>query len=186
MRYLKNFYVKNLKHDLINKFFYINIKKLPKLKKIILNFGCKATTLKILATNLLALELITNKKGFLKKAKQPNLNFKIKKGNFTGCKLILYKNLKLNFMSKISTQIFAKIKKFNRLKLKDDKNNCLSYTIKNLLNFNCLNEKYYLFNNLSNLNITIITDNNKKKQILFFFKCLQLPLLKNNRLQKQI
>ena len=175
MHYLEDFYNKNLNYDLINKFFYINIKKLPRLKKIVLNFGCKTTNIKTLAANLLALELINSKKGSLRTAKQPNLVLKIKKGNPTGCILTLNNNSKINFIAKILIETLTKIKQLNGLKLKSEKN-CLSYTIKNSFNFACLENHYYLFNNLSNLNITIITDSCKKEETLFILKSLQLPL----------
>lgn len=175
MHYLEDFYTKNLKYDLINKFFYTDVKKLPKLKKIVLNFGCKTTNIKTIATNLLALELICGKKGSLKTAKQPNLVLKIKKGNPTGCILTLSNNSKINFIAKILFETLTKIKQFDGLKLKS-KNNCLSYSIKNSFNFSCLEDHYYIFNNLSNLNITFITNSRKKKETLFILKSLQLPL----------
>ena len=173
MHYLKNLYIKNLKYDLLNKFFYKKIQKLPKIKKIILNFGCKTTNIKVLANHLLALELITDKKGFLKKAKRLNLTFKIKKGNPVGCICTLTKKSKLNFVATILTEIFTKIKQLNKLKCNKS---CFSYTIKNCLNFNCSKNHYYVFNNLSNLNFTIITNSLKKQETLFILKSLQLPL----------
>lgn len=175
MHYLEDFYTKNLKFDLINKFFYKNVKKLPKLKKIVLNFGCKTTNIKTIATNLLALEFICGKNGSLRTAKQPNLVLKIKKGNPTGCILTLNNNSKINFIAKILTETLTKIKQLDGLKLKSEKS-CLSYTIKNSFNFTCLEDHYYLFNNLSNLNITIITDCSRKEETLFILKSLQLPL----------
>jgi len=175
MHYLEDFYTKNLKYDLINKFFYTNVKKLPKLKKIVLNFGCKTTNIKTLATNLLALELICGKKGSLRTAKQPNLVLKIKKGNPTGCILTLNNNSKVNFIAKILSETLTKIKQLDGLKLKSEKS-CLSYAIKNSFNFTCLEDHYYLFNNLSNLNITIITNSSRKEETLFILKSLQLPL----------
>jgi large subunit ribosomal protein L5 len=175
MHYLEDFYTKNFKYDLINKFFYTNIKKLPKLKKIVLNFGCKTTNIKTLATNLLALELISSKKGSLRTAKQPNLVIKIKKGNPTGCILTLNNNSKVNFIARILIETLTKIKQLDGLKLKNEKR-CLSYTIKNSFSFTCLEKHYYLFNHLSNLNITIITNSCKKEETLFILKSLQLPL----------
>jgi ribosomal protein L5 len=62
MNFLEHFYLKTLKYDLSNRFLYKNTKELPKLKKIILNFGCKTSDLKQLSASLLALELITNQK----------------------------------------------------------------------------------------------------------------------------
>lgn len=175
MHYLENFYIKNLKYDLINKFFYTNTKKLPKIKKIVLNFGCKTTNIKIIATNLLALELISGKKGVLKTSRQPNLVLKIKKGNPTGCALTLIKKFQIKFIYKILIEILTKIKQFDGFTFKSEKN-CFSYTIKNSFHFSCFKDHYYLFNNLSNLNITIITDNFRKEETIFILKSLQFPI----------
>ena len=176
MHCFKKFYNTNFRSDIINKFFYKSIKKLPKINKIILNFGCKSTDIKILSKNLLAMEFLTNKKGFFKKAKQPNLSLKIKKGNPTGCGVTLKKKFALNIIFMILKETSIKIKKFDKLKFNY---NCLSYTIKNPLNFNCLKNYYYIFNNLLSLNITIVITNSKKKETFFFLKYLQLFLKQN-------
>ena len=106
MNSIENFYSKRLKYDLINKFFYTNLQKLPKIRKIVLTFVCKKTNLKLLANNTLALELITNQRGFLK----------LKKGNVSGCALTLTKKSKLNFMSLIITEILksASVKQISK------------------------------------------------------------------------
>ncbi len=87
MSFLSNFQLKVLKHDLLNKFNYKNINDLPKMKKIILNFSCRTSNIKRLATAALALELITNKKGVLTRSKKSNILLKIRKGNPIGCKI---------------------------------------------------------------------------------------------------
>ena len=58
-----NSYLNNVvKHDLINKFFYTNLKQIPKLETIVLNFGYQNSNFKHLISGLLALELFTSKK----------------------------------------------------------------------------------------------------------------------------
>ena len=57
MNILEYYYEKVIKYDLLNKFFYIQSKDLPKLTKIVLNFGCKSFEIKKLASSLLALKL---------------------------------------------------------------------------------------------------------------------------------
>ena len=111
----------------------------------------------------------------MRTAKQPNLVIKIKKGNPTGCILTLNNNSKVNFIARILIETLTKIKQLDGLKLKNEKR-CLSYTIKNSFSFTCLEKHYYLFNHLSNLNITIITNSCKKEETLFILKSLQLPL----------
>ena len=177
MYYLNYFYKRTLKFDLINKFYYTDLKKLPKLKKVILNFSCKTTELKSLATNLLALELITNQKGALTISKRPNLLLKIRKGNPSGCKLTLKKTSRLNFVSKSLNEVFSKIKNFNGISINQKvEKTVISFIVKDTLNFSELSEHYYLFNKLSNLNLSFITSVNTKEEMLFLLKSLQLPI----------
>ena len=177
MHFLNYFYSKNLKFDLINKFYYKDLEKLPKLKKVILNSCCKTTELKILATNLLALELIADQKGILTVSKRPNLLLKIRKGNPTGCKLTLKKSSMLNFLNKSLQEIFPKLKNFDGIKVHNKiEKTSFSFLIKNTLNFPELSEHYYLFNNLSNINLSFVTTTKTKKEMLFLLKSLQLPV----------
>ena len=61
---------KIIKHDLLNKFHYNNIKDLPELKQVTLNFGCKSFNAQKFATTLLALEILASKKGSITTAKK--------------------------------------------------------------------------------------------------------------------
>ena len=177
MHFLNYFCTKTLKFDLINKFYYTNLKKLPNLKQIVLNFSCKTTELKTLATHLIALELITNQKGIATVSKRPNLLLKIRKGNPTGCKVTLRKTSMRNFLSKSFNETFPKIKNFNGIIVHQTvEKNAFSFSVKNTLAFSELAEHYYLFNNLSNLNLSFVTQTETKKEMLFFLKSLQLPL----------
>lgn len=177
MHFLIYFYTKTLKFDLINKFHYTNLKKLPNLKQIILNFSCKTPELKTLATHLIALELISNKKGVITISKHPNLLLKIRKGNPSGCKITLRKTSMINFLARSLNNTFPKIKNFNGIVVNQKvEKGTFSFSIKDTLTFSELTEHYYLFNNLSNLNLSFVTNVNTKEEMLFLFKSLQLPL----------
>ena len=177
MHYLHYFYQKPFKFDLINKFYYTNIKNLPKLKRVILNTSCKTTDLKILATHLLALELIANQKGILTISKRPNLLLKIRKGNPVGCKLMLKKSLIFNFFSKNVQEVFPNIKNFTGIIMqpKVEKKD-FSFIVKDTLVFSQLSENYSLFSKLSNITICFITSVNTKKEMVFMLKSLKLPV----------
>ena len=177
MHFLNYFYKKTLKFDLINKFYYIDLKKLPDLKQITLSFSCKTTELKTIATHLLALELVSNQKGAVTVSKHPNILLKIRKGNPTGCKITLRKTQMINFLSKSFNRVFPKIKSFNGIIVSQKvEKNVFSFSIKDTLAFPELAENYYLFNNLSNLNLSCVTNANTKKEMLFFLKSLQFTL----------
>jgi large subunit ribosomal protein L5 len=182
MHFFEYFCIKTLKYDLANKFFYSNTKKLPKLKKIILNFGCKTTGIKNLATSLLALELITNQKGILTTTKHSNILLKIRKGNPAGCKVTLRKRHMFNFLARTLIEIFPKVKDFTGVALgKKIKKNIFSYELHETFSFNELEEHYYLFNNLPKLDITIVTNSKVKEELIFILKSLQFPFRQKNR-----
>jgi large subunit ribosomal protein L5 len=179
MHFLEHFYIKTLKYDLANKFLYKSTKKIPKLKKIILNFGCKTSDIKHLASSLLALELITNQKGTMTTTKHSNILLKIRKGNPTGCKITLRKNKMLDYLSKILIEIFPRLKSFEGFKFnRKIKKNYFSYELHDTFNFTELEEHYYLFNNLAKLDVTLVTNTETKKELLFVLKSLQFPLKK--------
>ena len=177
MYFLNYFYTKTLKFDLINKFYYTNLKKLPNLKQIILNFSCKTTELKTIAIHLIALELISNQKGVIAISKRPNILLKIRKGNPSGCKMTLRKTSMINFLVKNFNETFPKIKNFNAIIVhRKVAKGAFSFSIKDTLAFSELAEHYYLFNNLSNLDLSFVTNVNTKEEMLFLLKSLQLPL----------
>lgn len=177
MYFLNYFYKKTLKFDLINKFYYTKLQKVPKLKEVVLSFGCKTTDLKSLAICLLALELIGKQKGILTISKKPNLLLKIRKGNPTGCKLNLKNSSMLVFFSKSFNEVFARTKSFEGIMLTQNREKTVvSFIIKDILNFSELTDHYYLFNNVSTLNLSFITSSKVKEETLFLLKSLQLPI----------
>ncbi len=166
-----------LKYDLINKFSYKNIKKIPKLEKIILNFGCRTSEIRRLASSLLALELISNQKGVITTAKKANILLKVRKGNPTGCKVTLRKNNMLNFFSKITTEILPRMKNFDGFIIKQRFNeDAFSCELQDTFSFSELEEHYYLFNNLPKLKITFVTRCKNKKELIFLLKSFQFPI----------
>ena len=180
MTYLTDYYNKTLKYELINKFYYTKINNLPKLKKIILTFNCKTDEIKKISTSLLALELLIFQKAIITTTPKTNLFVKIRKGSPIGCKVTLQKNLLLQFLTKNCMEIFPKTKNFTGLtfKTKSKKNNnSFSYLIQNLFGSSNLEDHYYLFNHLSNLNVTLIAKNTQIEELIFIIKSLQLPLI---------
>jgi large subunit ribosomal protein L5 len=177
MHFFEHFYVKRLKYDLLNKFFYLNNQKFPKIKKIILNFSCKTAEMKNLASSSLALELITNKKGRLTNTRYPDVLLKIRKGNPTGCKIILRKELMYNFLGRINYEIFPRIKNFAAFEInKKTHKNVFSFSLQDNFLFYELEQHYHLFNYLSKLNITIVTNAKNKTELAFMLKSFHFPL----------
>lgn len=179
MSFLKNYHDKTLKNLLINKFLYKNIKEIPKLQKVTIGFGCKTTELKNLAINLLALELITTKRGRLTTTKKSNINLKIRKGQPVGCKVVLQKKDMFKFLEKTNIEIFPKLKNLKKTVFNRSlKKNSYSYFLNDTFSFSELEENYQLFNNfLTKLNITITIKSYKKTELFFVMKTLQFPFI---------
>jgi large subunit ribosomal protein L5 len=179
MNFLTHFYKTNLNYEFINRFIYNNTKQIPKIKKITLNFGCKTTEIKNLTASLLALELITYQKGKFTTTKYPNIMLKLRKGNPVGCKVELRNNNMFLFLENLLNEVFPKIKNFDGLYFSTKRNNkTFSFKIKDNFNFKSIEQHYYLFNKLPELNITILTTTKKKTELNFIIKLLQFPIKK--------
>lgn len=180
MNFSKNYYEKTIKYELLNKFNYKNINNIPKIKKIVLNLGCKGVNMKLLAHSLLALELITAKQGMLSVSKKSNLLLKIRKSNPVGCYVNLKKNYIFDLIEKLLVEVFPKMKNTNDLNFNLTKKNfkSTSHTINNPLLFSELEHNYYLFNNISNIQITILTNSNNLNETTFLLHALKFNLNK--------
>lgn len=178
MTLIDNYYKKIIQYDLINKFFYYDLNKIPKLEKIILNFGVQeGLVLKNVAASFLALELITNKQSIITKPKQTNMLLKVKKGTPVGCLLILKKNSKYLFLFKLLTQVFPNLKDFNGVNFSKKSNSKnFSFTLTTLIAFQELETQFYLFRNLPPLNVTLITNTKTRKEFLFLLNSFKIPL----------
>lgn len=178
MSFLKYYYDKIIKYDFINKFNYRSLNELPRLKKIILNFGCQNFSIQKFAIVLLALELISTKKGSITLNKHANVFLKIQKGSPAGCQVILTKNIMYEFLAKLLIEIFPQVKNFSGIKLKII-DHTFSYMFpSNSIILTELQEYYPIFNNLPVLDITIITSANTKEELEFLIKSFQFPFQK--------
>jgi len=178
MSLFENYYNNIIKYDLINKFQYTQLKKIPNISKIILNIRFKKPTTKELSTTLLALELITNKKGKFIVAQKANLFLKIRKGFPIGCKVILTKKLMYDFLTKLILEIFPKFKTLLQIKKSETKYDyIISYQLKNNLLFVELEHNYnYFYNTLTNLNIVILGYKINQKEFLYLITSYKQPI----------
>lgn len=178
MHFFSNYYNNIVKYDLINKFWYNKLKKVPKFYKIILNFGLKKSSIKQLSSNLLALELIGLKKGQFLISKKSNIFLKIKKGHPIGCKLVLQKKLLYHFLAKLIFEIFPQFKTLLRINKKKRKyDHSISYKFKNSLLFVELEQNYSLLNTvLADLNLTFITNKITQEEFYYLIYSFKQPL----------
>ena len=172
MKFLKNYSDNIIKYDLINKFSYKRTIDIPKFEKIILSFSFKKYEFKSLIAALIALELLTFQNPTITKSKVSNISLKVRKGHPIGCKLTLRKNFLFNFFFKLLNEfLLTNGKKVN---VKKQKNKSFSFTVKNILIFNELERNYRFFKNLSNLNITFVTNSKNKNNLLFLLKSYKI------------
>ena len=176
MHYLKNFYFKTVKYNLINKFRYKKIKKLPKLKKIVLNFISITPDIKKLFSGLLALELIGNQKGILIVKKNTIISIKNCKNTFVDCKITLQKYNLFKVFANTVLKTIPKLKDVDKFNLnKRVKKNTVSYKFHNTFSFSELEKHYYFFNTLPKLIINLLTTAENEKELEFFFRLFQFP-----------
>jgi len=173
-----NYNLKNLiNHEFINKFIYNNSFKIPEIKKIILNLGIKKVNFKSLLSVVALLEIISCQKSFLTHSKTSNISLKIRKGYPVGCSIILRNNSMVDFLNNINFNIFSKLKNLNNIVISKNKNkNIYNFSFENLLNFNDLEQKYELFQDLVKLDISIVTNCSTLDELLFLLRSYRLPL----------
>jgi len=178
MNLLENYYKQVIKYDLINKFFYSQVRDIPELKKIILNFGCKNFEIKSIAASLLSLELVTTKQGTITKSKRANILLKIRKGYPVGCIVVLTKGKMYHFFFKLLTEVFPNLKDFKEINAsKNLKNKSFSLTLFDLINFKELEKQFYLFTNLPPLNIILVTNTKTRKELIYLLNSFKMPFV---------
>lgn len=178
MNYIENYFNNVVKYDLVNKFYYTELDKIPIICEIAVVFRFKELNVKQLSTMLLALELITSKKGQFLVARKGNLFLKIRKGSPVGCKVILRKKEMYDQLLKLVNEVFLKIKvllKINKNKTKND--NIISYSLNDNSLLVEIGQNYNLFNGiLTDITITIMGKKINQKGFFFLIESLKQPL----------
>jgi ribosomal protein L5 len=175
MRLLSSYYNNIVTYDFIIKF-NNNKPSVPKFSKLVLSLNTKNDSLINLVSSSIALELITNQKTkyILRKVPQ-NLNIKVKFGVPTGCTVTLRRGNLLNLL----TNLFITNPEYTRLNAVSFRRNGrinVSFGINNFSSFKLIEKNYYLFRELRNINVSLITnsiDYNIYNFLLTSFKLLR-------------
>ena len=179
MNLFQTYYKHIIKHDLTNKFIFSNNQKIPKLKEITLNFGCKNMTIQKFTTTMLALEIISLKKGTITATKKPNIILKIQKGQPTGCKVNLRGRQIYPFLTKLHLEIIPKLKNFREFKIEKQVFNFFFQIPTNEIVLKEFENQYPLFSNLPILDVNILTTTKNSKELIFLAKAMKLPFYQN-------
>lgn len=164
-----------IKQDCINKFNVNHSKNLPHLKKIILSFRCKNFSIQKFAIAALALELISLKKGTITPARKSNVLLGVQKGHPAGCKVVLKKNKRYLFLTRIYTDIISEFKNYSG---KVQNGTCASNLFFQVPGSDLVLkefEKHYpLFSDIRKLDLTIQANVKNTKKLLFLAKSVKL------------
>jgi len=171
MFFFKNYYDNIINYDLLIKFNYKSLIKLPSLKKVVLTISSNKIT-QLLSSSLL-LELITNSKSVLVISKKPNVVLKIQSGVPVGCKVTLRKNKMFYFLSGLL--IFSKPKEthVNKSYLHKKTKNSYSFTLNNIFIFPVAESNYNFFKDLNYINISLVTNSLNIKELFLIIKSLK-------------
>ena len=164
-------------YDYILKFNHKKISHYPRIIKIVLRFDLKKNNTFSLISSILALELISGKKSliFFKK-NYKNINLKIKSGNPTSCVVTLRKDLMLNLLVNLFFTNIPKSFISNKITITNIRQNNICFFLTDLSVFNAIEDNYYLFKNLGNLSISLITDSNDYPSFLYLTSSIKIPV----------
>lgn len=114
MTTLKDKYKNEISKDLMAKNGYDNVMKIPRLEKIVINRGLGEATSnsKVVEYAYEQLLYITGQKPVKCRAKKSVSNFKLREGQFIGCKVTLRSKKMYDFLSKLVNVVLPKIRDF--------------------------------------------------------------------------
>jgi len=178
MHIYESHYSNIIKYDLLTKFNYTNIYLIPRLQKIVLNFGIKEVNFKSLLPALIAIELISSQKGVLARSNRSNITLKIRRGAPVGCKVVLSKTNMYLFFSKILVKVFPKVKQFEGIivKKQTQQPKSFSFFFNDILIFSELESQHEFFKNMPKLDISIITNCTTVEELRFLLTSFRFPL----------
>nr|YP_010131935.1 ribosomal protein L5 [Odontella regia]QQD79314.1 ribosomal protein L5 [Odontella regia] len=181
MKNFEYFIKNNCKYDIINKFYYNTLNKLPKVSKICLNIKLQDSQMFTFITSLIALELVTSQKSTISSFKKPKLRLNIKDGILTSCMVTLRKHLMYSFLKKLIYEILPQSQEFNGINLKSSYTSSRSVTLKlnQMIDISELEPHFLLFKNLPCLNITIVMNDSKMFELNYIFKVFKLSKSKH-------
>ncbi|MEI8185578.1 MAG: 50S ribosomal protein L5 [Chlorobiaceae bacterium] len=114
---LQTFYKEKATPNLIERFQYKNVMKVPRLKKISINIGvgAAASEPKLLEIASQELAQITGQKPQIRKSKKAISNFKLREGQAVGCRVTLRRKAMYEFFDRFVSLAVPRIRDFRGL-----------------------------------------------------------------------
>jgi large subunit ribosomal protein L5 len=175
----KRHYNNIIKHDFLLKYSYKYLYNIPKLKKVILNFGTKdISSLTSLLKIINILELISLNTVVMSCSKTSNILLKFREGTVVGCKVTLRKNLMHLFLFKLILLILPKFRQFDGLSSAETKNysKSFSFIIQNVSIFSNLDNQYGFFVDLPKLYVIIVSSCCNEIEVKSLLTSYKLPI----------
>ena len=173
---LKEFYMKEIKTELKEKFNFKNLYMAPKLKKVVLNMGLgvDGNDNKIAKSCEDDLSKITGQKPVITKFRKSISNFKTRKGTKAGLKVTLRENKMYEFIDRLVNIALPRIKDFRGLSEKGfDKSGNYTFGIKEHIIFPEVN--FDKVDKIRGLDITIVISSLNKTHSYELLKKLNFP-----------
>jgi len=180
---LKEKYIKEVVPGMMKKFGYRNAMAVPKIEKVVVNFGIgkilesiDPAKRKSMTESLLSdFSLICGQKPVLTKAKKSIAGFKIRKGSIVGIKVSLRKNRMYDFLERLINLSLPRLRDFQGISLRAiDKGNNLTIGIKEHIVFPEIQpEKAKV---VFGLEITVASNAKKREEAIELFKLTGFPI----------
>ena len=181
MNLLDRYHQSIVSYDFIYKFSNININRLPKIQKIVVVISCHDNlNLKYLISKLIALEILTNQRGFIKFSNSQRLTLKVKKGNFLTFKAVLRKKYMSLFFFRFLFTIFFNLNSYIFLKLGTKQSKFFEFKLFKLFNGTELENYYKILNDLTYFNIVIVANSQLFFELYYLLNSYKLILFKNS------
>lgn len=170
--FLHNYLNNILNYDLVNKFKYFLNDEIPCIKKVVLTVSINNKSLKTVVSGILILRLISGNSVKCLKKKKPKLNLKLKKGEITGCQVVISKKDYFTIFSKLIYEVLPYKK--TPLFLTCNNNNYVSFNLSKLFFSQELDKFYVFFKDISRINLSIVFKSKNVQEINFLLNSLKI------------
>jgi large subunit ribosomal protein L5 len=177
---LMDTYHKDVVPQLKKRFEYKNIMQVPKLEKIVLNFGVGDATenSKAVDTALEEMMKIAGQKPVIRRAKKAISNFKLRAGMPIGCSVTLRSWTMYEFLDRLISVAIPRVRDFRGLPAKFDGRGNYSISVKEQIVFPEID--YDKVEKVRGMNITIVTTAKSDEEAYELLAAFGMPFVKKS------
>ena len=170
--YLNSLTKSVIKHDFFYRYPYTKVKNFPKMLSITLKLNIKNVSYKDLTAILLALEIISVKKGVVVKKKNLKTFLRLKKGYTTYFIVTIKKDSLNNFLKKlVNKELILSQTDFSASKSGQ------SFTLTSIFNNKDLKSNYNYFKHIPQVYLTVKANTKTSSEFLFLLKSYKIKQL---------